>query len=192
MKEIDKIKKEFYGLKNKTGASFVGISNYQNKNNEIANYVINTNIDYNQLKLNDLKILQKISKKDIFNFAKKYNYNYNEVEDVINELITSLIQNTSNNKTVASLIQDNIYEHITNNIKFHKKFNKFYIYGIEKSKKIIKEGNIKKEIKNSDKTILKKIIASKFKLKCNKYRLFITDEINEIKMNNKIIKDENL
>jgi hypothetical protein len=162
-----------------TKPRFVSIRNYQNKNDEVSNYLINLGINYKDLQREDLALLSFLSSED-FNFptiAQPF------ANDAYNELIESLIKNIDKdieNHTTMSKAQLDTYTTIAPNVKIHNETEEIYITGYIIRKTIITPGNYKARNKRP-KTIAKDTIRKVFK--ASQYRQFILKKIGTIRLN---------
>jgi hypothetical protein len=178
------------GLK---GAKFVSLKGYvSSESGEIADYVINTNIDVMEAKKNDLKTLQacnietlKVIKR---NTAKDIALDIYEMAYA--EMLESATKNVSANKedrTINSVAQTEAYEHLTNGIKVCKSSDEVHIFGMIDQKVTIKAGTYK-EVKSSDKTLAKKAITKQLNLRAGKFRTFKVLNVAEAKVSGEVFE----
>ena len=162
---------------------FVSIRHYENKNNEISNYLFNCGVSYKKLLEEDLVIMSFLSPND-------FDLNEQEMtvaEQAYNELINSLRKNTSDNiddHTTMSKAMLNTFEYVAPNIKKHIETGDLYITGLLIKKTVIQAGQY--PTRNSR---LKTIVKNKMKkiFKTSKYRTFILKNVDTIRLNGKEI-----
>jgi hypothetical protein len=160
---------------------FVSIRNYENKQGEIANYLINLGVSYEHLLQEDLIVLSFLSPQD-FDFPANVEPHSSDAYD---ELIKSLEKNVSNDKsehTKMSQVQSDTYSKLVPNVKYHNETGQIYIVGLLVKKTIIRPGNYK-QVNSRPKTIAKNIMRKT--LKSTKYRQFILSNINTMRINGK-------
>ena len=187
MESNNKLIEAFKELKS---ASFISVNNYQSKTTgELANHVININISAENAKKNDLDTLRNCKKSDLLTISENTKISIEILKEAFTELIINAEKNLSTNKdehTNQSKGQTDAYFHLTPAIKVNKNTSEIHVFGQAIDKKVLVKG-IYKEVKSSDKTIAKNAIKKHLKLRSDKFRTFICDNINNIKINNQII-----
>lgn len=158
------------------GSSYVGIRNYRNSHNELANHVVIADFSYGEAVKRDLKKLQKATEADVENIAFSNNFSTDLVKQAIQKLTDSFIKNqnpeTASNQSKG---QKDAYTQITNSIKVHNETGKIYIYALHVSKEVLEEGAY--EPKNSkDLTLAQNAVKKYFNFSTAKYRSFVVDE----------------
>lgn len=161
------------------GAKFISLKHYHNSKGEIADHVINVNVDYYRVIIDDFKKLMDF----------KPNYYCNELKDfskqailsAFNELLTSYRTRLSKTRDNRSKGQDNAYTELSHGLRLHTKTNTLHIFGFEISKHVIKEG--KKEKRNSkENTIIKDIICELAGLQSTKIKNFKVSNVSDIRI----------
>jgi hypothetical protein len=191
-KEQKKVKELTKRFKSLVGASFVGINNYLAKTSgELANFVINTNINVMTAKKADLQTLLNVNETNLMEFANKFNISFDICKTALNELIDSFTKNVSENledRTTASQAQTNAYINIANGLRLNIASNQLHVFGLFINKTVLVEGLSKKPVNSSLKTIAKNEIQKELKLKSKKFRTFIIDNANSLKIQGNIIQ----
>lgn len=186
-KAVKKIIKNFTEI---DGGLFVGIREYQNKANEIANHVINVNFSYNNAVINDIKKLQNATEKDIVNIARQFNIEVDLVKKAMDKLLNSLINN-QNKETASnqSKAQNDSYISICPSIKIHRETRNFYIYGLRVSKNVLVEGEYKK-VNHRPLTVAQNAIKKYFDFTTAKYKNYIVapDKLKAVASNKNLIQ----
>lgn len=166
----------FDGIEKLGKGQFVSIPNYTNSKGEVASYVINGNITYQNVKENDNKKLHECSEDILVEVSNEKNIPLNVVREALNELIASSDRNLSeDNKTAQSEAQTEAYIHFGKGLKMHKESEKFHVDGLIVSKKVIVEG-VYPTVNSRPKTIAKNAIEKKLELQKIKYRSFIIEQ----------------
>jgi hypothetical protein len=158
---------------------FVHLKEYENKQSEISNYLINLGVHYGQTLQRDFAMFNFISLND-YNIPTQLQYVANVAYE---EVFDSLQANTDKNRdnhTPASRRNLDMYDFITPNIKMHKRTGELYLVGMIISKKIITPG-IYKERNSKDKTLVKNILTKNFA--SHKYRQYFLSKITSITIN---------
>jgi len=178
------------GLK---GAKFVSLKGYvSTESGEIADYVINTNIDVMEAKKKDLETLQNCNTETLKVIRR------NTAKDIAleiyslayAEMLESANKNVSENKedrTVNSQAQTDAYEHLTSGIKVCKSTDEVHIFGMIDQKNLVKAGTYK-EVKSSDKTLAKKAITKQLNLRAGKFRTFKVLNVAEAKVSGEVFE----
>jgi hypothetical protein len=178
------------GLK---GAKFVSLKGYvSTESGEIANYVINTNIDVMEAKKKDLETLQNCNVETLKvikrNTAK--NIALDIYEMAYAEMLESATKNISANKeerTTASQAQTDAYEHLTSGIKVCKSSDEVHIFGMIDQKEVVLAGTYK-PVNSSDKTLAKKAITKQLNLRAGKFRTFKVLNVAEAKVSGEVFE----
>jgi len=159
---------------NLNGASFIGITNYNNKFGEISNLNILTGINVTNAKVKDLNTLKNLNRNDLDKISEKDNLDIEVLKTALNELITSGEKNLSKDKaekTTQSLAQADAYIHLTNSVKMHKETTNIFITGFINNKTVLVEGEYPK-VNKRVKTMCKDAIKSYCGLRMNDYRQY--------------------
>lgn len=146
--------------KNVKSARFVSIHNHVSKETgEVSNYIINLNVNYDNLKKRDLSLLQELTLTGIEEIARM-------------ELVNSFEKN-ANAETASnySKAQKEAYTHLTKNIKIHNETGEVFITGMLVKKQVVTTGTYK-VVNSSEKTLAKKKLQKT--LRSTKYRTFST------------------
>jgi len=179
-----------------TGATFMGIREYQSKSklkvgekHGIANYIVNTNISYENAKNHDKDSLIKLSAADIKKMAKDSKYSIIEIQAAIYRLLSAILKNenkeTQSNQSKA---QQDIYTKINGSVKFHEELQKVYIYSLVIDKFEISESvYLPKETRENTK--VQNVVKKYCNFKTIKYRLFTIDveQMTSVKINGEAI-----
>jgi len=176
------MKKFFEKFQNLKGSKFVGIKNYHNKYGEIADLVVNANVDIHNAKVKDLETLKSISDKDLKDISVNYNLPFKTLQVALNELIASGEKNLSPNmdeRTNQSKAQADAYIHLTPAIKLHKDTLNVFVSGFLNNKKVLVKGEYPKRNKRV-KTLCKEAITKHLDLRMNNYRQYNIGNMNEI------------
>jgi hypothetical protein len=152
-----------------TGVSFFSIKNYQNKQGEISNNLINIGINYAKSKQQDIEFLENINLKD-----HTFKSPIDLIEDARLDLIVSFLSPDEN----RSKGQTEAYTTIFSGVKVHNTTGLLYVYGYRVNKTVIKEGEYK-EVKSNPKTIAKNELRKL--LKTSKFTQYSIEIGNTIK-----------
>lgn len=175
----------FAKFDNLNGAKFIGLNSYESKGTgEISNYVLTVNISEHNMKVNDLAKLKSLVESDFLAISQSEKIALDIVKLAFGELVFSAEKNLSENpedRTVQSQAQTDAYEFLTKGVKLNKTALKLHVCGLEISKEVIVKG-VYKVVKSSDKTLAKKAIQKYCKLSCLKYRNFIFENIDQLKI----------
>jgi hypothetical protein len=159
------------------GVTFFGLRNYQNKQLETSNYLINLGIDYEDQKNKDIQYLRTL---DIT--KQTFNSPLTLIEQARQELINSFIapdENRSNG-------QKNAFTHICKGLKIHNESGLLYIYGYLVNKTVITKGEPKKAVNSRPLTIAKDELRKE--LKTGKFVSFIVSVGNTIKVSGETLE----
>ena len=144
-KQIAEIKERFNSL---NGAKFVGVNVHRNeKTNEIANFVVNTNIKVNNAKEKDFNKLKSLTDKDLQIISERKNLPLDMLSIRFDKMIERQQRNLNpdlNKRTKQSQGQTNAYVEIAKGIVMHKVSGDVYISGFKVSKKVLVKGEYKK------------------------------------------------
>lgn len=193
MKKLIEIVKMLLAIASLNGAKFISLKGYvSSESGEIADYVINTNINVMEAKKNDLKTLQncnietlKVIKR---NTAK--NIALEIYEMAYAEMLESATKNVSANieeRTTASQSQTDAYEHLTSGIKVCKSTDEIHIFGMIDQKNVVVAGTYK-TVNSSDKTLAKKAITKQLNLRAGKFRTFKVLNVAEAKVSGEVFE----
>jgi hypothetical protein len=182
MKNGKKFFDKFDGL---NGVTFISINNYEAKTSgEIANHTLNVGISVENAKQTDLNRLNACTDKDVKDIATSSKIDLETVKIALAEMIVSATKNLSadlSNRTAQSQAQTDAYLHITSAIKMHKETGLFHIFGQHINKKVLVAGTYK-SVNSSDKTLAKTAIKKHLDLRTEKFRTFIVENIQSVKM----------
>jgi hypothetical protein len=182
MKNGKKFFDKFDGL---NGVTFISINNYEAKTSgEIANHTLNVGISVENAKQTDLNRLNGVTDSDIQNIATSSKIDVETVKLALSEMIISATKNLSadlSERTNQSQAQTDAYIFITSAIKMHKDTGLFHIFGQHISKKVLVAGTYK-AVNSSAKTNAKTAIKKYLDLRSEKFRTFIVENIQSLKM----------
>lgn len=166
-------------------ASFIGVKGYKNQYNEIADFTINVNVSIQATKEKDFDKLQSLNECDLKAISEKIDQPLSLIQTALTELIESAKKNLNedlNERTAQSQGQTDSYVVLTDGLKLHKDSLEVYVYGFQNQKKVIKEGDERKETKKQAKTICKDAIKKYCELKMDKYRTFKLGQIDSLRI----------
>ena len=158
---------------------------------ELANFIINTNINVMNAKKADLQTLLNVNDSFLMDLSNNINISFDICKTALNELIESFSKNVSENledRTTASQAQTNAYINITNGLRLNIASNQLHILGMFVNKTVLVEGLPKKPVNSGLKTIAKNDIKNSLKLKSNNFRTFILDNADSLKIQGNIIQ----
>lgn len=167
-------------------ASFVGVRNYTSKTSgEVANYIINCGISYKNAVLSDLKTLSNVTEEqieEIFNYAnEKYsdqNISRLLIIQAIDKLKTGFEKNLNKEtQSAQSKGQQDAYININKSVRLNKETGLFYIYGMVRSKELIKKGEYK-TVNSRALTLAQNSVKKVLDFKTSKFRQFIVSKEN--------------
>jgi len=168
-----------------SNTSFISINNYLAKTSgEIANHVINVNINIMTAKLSDLEKLKNLGEVELLTIAESTKIAIETVKTAYSELLASAEKNVNpdvKERTTQSQAQTDAFFFITPAIRLHKETLALHIFGQAISKKVLFAGTYK-EVKNSNKTLAKKAIKKSLDLRAEKFRDFIIENTEAIKI----------
>lgn len=166
-------------------SSFISLNAYLAKTSgEIANHVINVNINIMTAKLSDLEKLKNVTESDLILISEKLKIAIDTCKLALSELLASAEKNVSANiedRTKQSQAQTDAYIFITPAIRLHKETLALHIFGQAISKTVLVEGTYK-TVKSSDKTLAKKAIKKHLDLRAEKFRDFIIENTEAVKV----------
>jgi len=188
-KKVKTLKKHFKSL---FGASFISINNYLAKTSgELANFVINTNINVMNAKKADLQALLSVNDSQLIELSNKFNIAFDICKTALNELIQSLTKNISENlsdRTVNSQAQTNAYVNIGNGLRVNIESNQLHVFGLFINKTVLINGMPKKAVNSSQKTMAKNKLQKELNLKASKFRTFIINNADSLKIKGNVIQ----
>jgi len=159
------------------GARFFAVNGYVSKTSgEVANHVVNLNVNYEKAKLKDIDYLKGL---DVTSLDDK-GLGKDLMEQAKQALLGAFIapnQNRVNGQIDA-------YTHICNGIKVHNETGDIYIYAMAHSKTVLIDGTYPK-VNSRPLTLAKDIIRKNFKT--GKYRNFKLSNTLEAKVNGETI-----
>lgn len=159
------------------GVTFLGLRNYQNKQLETSNYLINLGVSYEDQKSKDIEYLKNL---DITKMS--FNSPLTLIEEARQKLINSFIapdENRSNG-------QINAYTHICKGLKVHNESGLLYIYGYLVNKTVTIKGEAKKEVNSRPLTLAQNELRKE--LKTGKFVSFIVSVGNTIKVSGETLE----
>jgi len=187
---MDKNLKLLVTAKTIKGTSFVGIRDYQNKQNEISNYTINAGISYENVLIHDFTNLKNkqteivaVLKKSypIAIIEKAYSEVYNSLEKRLSDEQTKAKLRAKGDETIArSDAQINAYINLAKGVKLHKDTMQLHVFGLVVKKTILQPIEYK-QTKSRELTIVKNKIEKLCEFKQSKYRTFIFNKA-DVKM----------
>lgn len=186
--ELNDLKKLISSLNELKGARFIGVKNYIAKSSgEVADHVVNINVDYVKSKARDLEKLKSLTVNDVMLIIKETGYSFETVNTAMYELLNSLEKAVNGEvKSNQSKAQSDAYTKIANGVKVHNKTGQIYIYAMGVSKKVIVKGEYKK-VNSSEKTLAKRAIERHCDFKSTKYRNYIVDLADMYAVNGEVI-----
>lgn len=170
-----------------SGAKFATIGQYvSNVSNqtEMSKHTILLNFSYENMRKDDKETLKNFN---VLNVDVN-NWNYDSIDlngvslndyknEVRNQLNVALYE--INNPKTRSV--ENNDQKINDILVFNWNTEKLSILGQSVKKEVILEGDFKK-VKSAPKTIAKNLIMSQAKLRVNKYRRFLIDNLSDVKL----------
>jgi chemotaxis protein CheY-P-specific phosphatase CheC len=169
------------------GTSYVSINNYvSSSSGETASYLIVAGYSHQNALEHDFKALS-----DFKPYQLASEFPIDGIMEAYNELMSSFLKRLANDKTkdvllksgdstlIRSKAQSDAYVQLAAGVKKHVLTNELYVYGLVVRKVVIEEGTFK-EVKSSQKTIIK----NRIKKLCN----FRESKIREFKVTNGTIK----
>jgi hypothetical protein len=163
-------------------ASFIGINNYENSYNEVANINLLTGVDIKNAKEKDLETLKSLTKIDLEDISVSENLPVETLEKALSEMIASSEKNLSENfeeRSNQSKGQADAYLKLNPSVKMHKETMDVFVAGFINSKKVIQEGEY--PVKNKrEKTKCKDAIKKHCDLRMNKYRQYKVGKMDNI------------
>jgi len=157
---------------------FLSISNYENKQGEISNYLINLGASYENAKQKDIEYLKNLNPTSL---EKEFKSEYTTLETARVSLLESFI-NPNENRSNGQI---NAFTHICTGLKVHNETGLLYIFGLKVSKTVIQKG-IYKEVKSSALTIAKNELRKQ--LKTGQFVQFSLEIGNTIKISNETLE----
>jgi len=170
---------KFSGLKS---ASFIGIENYTNKEGEIANISLLTNVNVTTAKEKDLATLKSLTENDVKSIARSYSLPIETINVALNELIASAEKNLSADKserTNQSNAQADTYIHLTPAVRMHKETMDVFVSGFLNNKTVTFKV-IYPTVNKREKTLCKDAIKKHCDLRMNKYRQYKVGQMSKI------------
>lgn len=167
----------FDGMAELGKGQFVSFPNYKNKNGEVANYVINGNIDYGKAKIGDFAKLNGVTMGDLKAISTDKNIDFATVIEAWNELYESFRPKAEGEQSARSKAQTDAYINLGKGLRFHPETETFHIYGLAVSKTVIVEGTYP-QTNSRPKTIAKRAIEKKADFTTTKFRNFKCDRGN--------------
>lgn len=168
----------FDGIEKLGKGEFVSLRGYANSKGEVADYIINGNITYQNIKDNDNKKLHECSEEILQQVANDKNIDIATVRLALQELIDSSDRNldaNGDNRTTQSLAQSEAYINLGKGLKMNKETKNFHIDGLVVSKNVIVEGTYP-HVNSRPKTIAKNAIKKALELQAKKYRSFVVEQ----------------
>lgn len=173
------------------GCKFLGFNGYVSKTGEKSNFTVNVGISEHNMKQSDLIKLKALTENDLQAVATAKNIALDIVKLGFNELVIAAEKNLSENpedRSNQSQAQTDAYIHVAKGIKLNKETRQLYVSGLEIAKTIIELGEPKKPVNSAPKTIAKKAIQYKADLSCLKYRNYIFENIDTLKIKGETIE----
>lgn len=160
------------------GAKFIGIQGYRNEYGEIANHILNVNVDIRKAKEKDLETLKSFSHELLQHYCALHNVRIEIGMQALKELIHSAERNlTSDNRTTKSIAKTNTYFSLGKGLRLRKDTLEVYVSGFANSKEVIVEGKYPSRNKQ-EKTIIKDEIRKY--LKMSKFKNFNLGKVDTI------------
>jgi hypothetical protein len=175
--------KEFFDkFNNLKSSSFIGIKNYQNKYDEIANINLLTNVNTEEAKRKDLETLKSLTDSDLEDINVSNNIELETVKKAHEELIASAEKNLNkdlNERSNQSKGQVDAYISLNKAVKMHKETMDIFVTGFINHKEVIQKGEYPKKNKRK-KTIAKEAIKKHCNLRMDNFRTYKLGKMNEI------------
>jgi hypothetical protein len=152
-----------------TGVSFVSVKEYENKSNEISNYLINVGVSLENAKSKDIEYLENLDVKTL-----KTDIDF----DLLNEAKIALIEALKKPNQNRSNGQKNAYTTISKGIRLHNETNRLHVYGFFVKKDVIVKG-VYKTVNSRPLTIAKNYLRKG--MKSTKFRTMILQMCDTIK-----------
>jgi len=193
MKNLDakKVKQLIVIFKNLFGASFVSINNYLSQTSgQLANHLINANISVLNANKADYLALLAVTNDQLINWSIKFNIALDIINKAYNELLESYRKNSSENfedHTDASKAQSNAYIQIANGLRLNIESMQLHILAMEINKTVLIPAEPKKPTKSNNKTIAKNKIKYELNFKSIKFRSFIIQNADKLKISGEAI-----
>jgi len=160
------------------GAKFIGIQGYRNQYGEIANHILNVNVNIRKAKEKDLQTLKSFSHELLQHYCAEHNVRIEIGMQALKELIRSAERNlTDDNQTAHSIGQTETYISLGKGLRLRKETLEVYLSGFANSKEVLVEGNYPSTNKQA-KTIIKDEIRKY--LKMNKFKHFNLGKVDTI------------
>ncbi len=148
------------------------IKNYESvKSGEIADHIIDTNVNIQEAKEADLETLKNYEDQKLEFLAEKVGADMTTAQKALAELVLSSERNLNGDNTNQSIAQQEAYISVGKGLRLKATDTGFdlYVTGMANDKIIIKEGEYKK-VNSRPKTLVKKAIQKD--LKMSKFRNF--------------------
>ena len=152
-----------------TGVSFVSVKEYENKANEISNYLINVGVSLENAKNKDIEYLENL---DVKTLETDIDF------DLLNEAKIALIKGIKSPNKNRSNGQKNAYTTITKGVRLHNETNRLHVYGFFVKKDILVKG-VYKKVNSRPLTIAKNFLRKN--MKSTKFRTMILQMADAIK-----------
>jgi hypothetical protein len=159
-----------------TGVSFVSIRNYENKQGEVSNNLINVGASYAKAKQKDIEFLENLVIAD---------HSFKSPADLIEEARIELIKAFLSPNEALSKGQTDAYTQIVSGVKIHNETGAIYVYGYRENKTILKAGEYK-EVKSKPLTIAKNELRKL--LRTGKFTQYAIETGNEIRCNGETLE----
>lgn len=164
---------------------FIAIKGYRNQNGEISNYVINGKISVTRQKEIDYEILKNCTEAKLQEISVGCKVPFDICKVALSEMTISAEKNLSENiedRTKNSQAQTNAFVDIGNGIRVNRAELTVQIFGMIVQKTVIVKGDYK-TVNSRPKTIAKNAIKKYLGLKSDKFRSFLIESIDSIKIN---------
>lgn len=174
----------FESLKN-TGCRFISLNNYMTQRGEVADYLISVGINVRTAKEQDLDKLIDAPNAVLLGLASSSGLKFDFFKSVVDDMAGKLTKNLNADKskrTAASQAQTNAYINIADGLSINRNTELIYIFGQQVKKNTIIEGDAKNESSNPA-VIAKEMISEALDLRSHKFRRFILDSAEQVKMN---------
>ena len=172
----NELAKVLKSIANQVTPKFIAVRNYENKQGEVSNYVINIGVDYGKAKDADTVTLGNPANFENVNFGKLAMY-------ADQARVALLIANQK--PSVQSQAQQDAYTTIFPNVRVHNETGKVFVFGFRISKTVLIEGHYK-SVNSSNLTLAKDLIREQ--LKATKFRQYELGKIKEVRLNGETIE----
>lgn len=158
-------------------ATFVGIREYRNSFNEVANVVVIVGFRYYSILKRDLQALKAYTEDDVKAISLLGGFDKELVLTAINKIIGQITNNLNpETRSNQSKGQTEAYEFITKGIKRHIESGKIFVVGLTHSKVVLVDGVYDDKDTRRELTKCQDFVKKYFDFRSTKYRTYEVDE----------------